>query len=205
LCVHLSQCPGQSIVCFNVSCFALTCSELTCHNTCHAASCCLTHHATCGCTLHACTFVPTCACLSRPGTLCECLSGHITVCHGGTICPGGTQCLAGTGCGGTVVGCGGTVACGGSLTPVIDPASGGGERLAALKAQLQEQIKAIEQQERIMTQASRPQTVEEAEALEKKLTQQLEELRSHKATLRSQGGQGEQGGQAERGRAGGGR
>jgi acyl-CoA thioesterase len=58
------------------------------------------------------------------------------------------------------------------------------ENLATLKAQLQQALAQVEGQERAMEESQKPQTVEEAEALEQKLVEALEDLRQHRDELR---------------------
>lgn len=58
------------------------------------------------------------------------------------------------------------------------------ENLATLKAQLQQALAQVEGQERAMEESQKPQTVEEAEVLEQKLVEALEELRQHREELR---------------------
>jgi signal transduction histidine kinase len=82
------------------------------------------------------------------------------------------------------------VTCGGSALPglggAVDP-----QALAALKAQLREALRAVESAEQQLAERMSPQSVEEVEALEKKLQDALEELRTRKEHLRGrQGGSG---------------
>lgn len=66
------------------------------------------------------------------------------------------------------------------------------ENLANLKAQLQQALAQIEVQERAMEASQKPQTVEEAEALEQKLVEALEELRQQREELhRRSAGEGQ--------------
>jgi hypothetical protein len=70
---------------------------------------------------------------------------------------------------------------------IIPPEQGGvatPENLATLKAQLQQALAQVEGQERAMEESQKPQTAEEAEALEQKLVEALEELRQHRDELR---------------------
>ena len=56
-----------------------------------------------------------------------------------------------------------------------------------LKARLQEALKAVEAQERVVQESQQVQTVAEAELLEKKLTEALEEIRARRAHLQKGG------------------
>ena len=68
-----------------------------------------------------------------------------------------------------------------------DPAA-----LAILKGQLQEALAKVQEQERIINEKMGPQTVEEAQALEKELEAALDEVKLQKEQLRNKaaGGQG---------------
>jgi hypothetical protein len=55
--------------------------------------------------------------------------------------------------------------------------------LAELKAELKRQLAAVEAQEKVAEESMKPQTVEEAEALEKKLQEALDEVRDIKSEL----------------------
>jgi hypothetical protein len=58
------------------------------------------------------------------------------------------------------------------------------QNLAELKAQLRQSLAQVEAQEQAMAESMKPQTVEEADMLEQKLTEALDELRQHKEELR---------------------
>jgi hypothetical protein len=58
------------------------------------------------------------------------------------------------------------------------------QNLAELKAQLRQSLAQVEAQEQAMAESMKPQTVEEADMLEQKLTEALDELRQHKEALR---------------------
>jgi len=81
--------------------------------------------------------------------------------------------------------------CGGTPCPAIsaDPCSSVSlrpdERLARLKAQLQEALSEIEKQEADMAEALAPQTVEEVDLLESKLHEALEALQERRAEIQS--------------------
>jgi len=70
----------------------------------------------------------------------------------------------------------------GTITWQVQAADPAGQ-LAALKQQLQEAISAVQRQEQAASEAGKPATVEEAEMLERKLSEALEEVRSRKAEL----------------------
>ena len=103
---------------------------------------CLTHPGTfCACFTHP---ISMCHCLTHPLSGCMCLSHPVTcvcVTHPGTICPPGSICAAMTHqCIGSII-----PGCGVSGDPgpegqAVDP-----QQLAALKEQLQQQIKQIEE------------------------------------------------------------
>lgn len=59
--------------------------------------------------------------------------------------------------------------------------------LATLKQQLQQALDQVNQHEETVHAAAKPQTVEEAEALEKQMQEALAELQAHKATLKKAG------------------
>lgn len=58
------------------------------------------------------------------------------------------------------------------------------ENLAVLKAQLRQQLAAIEEQEKLAHESLKPATLEEAEALEKKLVEALDEIKAITADLK---------------------
>ena len=58
------------------------------------------------------------------------------------------------------------------------------QNLAELKSQLRQSLAQVEAQEKVMKENMKPQTVEEVDMLEQKLTEALEELRQHKEELR---------------------
>jgi hypothetical protein len=60
----------------------------------------------------------------------------------------------------------------------------GPEGLAALKQQLQQALAQVEEQERALEASYRPQTLAEAEELEARLREALEELQQHKEDLK---------------------
>ncbi|HET9235259.1 MAG TPA: hypothetical protein VFP10_14080 [Candidatus Eisenbacteria bacterium] len=60
---------------------------------------------------------------------------------------------------------------------------------ARLKEQLQTALKQVEAQEKVAAEGMRPQTLEQVNELEQKLTKALEELRARKTELQSQQGQ----------------
>ena len=115
---------------------------------------------------------PSCACLLRQflsgitacgTTPCWCLS------HGLTPCPCASRICS-------------------NISPVYSPwcqvEDPGPIDLASLKEQLQQTLTQIEEQERLDAQALSPQTVDEAEQLEKKLNDALGELKTIKEDLR---------------------
>jgi hypothetical protein len=58
------------------------------------------------------------------------------------------------------------------------------QNLKELKAQLRQALAQVEAQERMAEESMRPQSLEEADMLEQKLTEALEELRQHREELR---------------------
>ncbi|MBZ0167957.1 MAG: hypothetical protein K8F29_00770 [Kofleriaceae bacterium] len=58
------------------------------------------------------------------------------------------------------------------------------ENLAVLKAQLRQQLAAVEEQEKLAHESLRPASLAEAEALEKKLIEALDEIKTIKAGLK---------------------
>jgi hypothetical protein len=62
--------------------------------------------------------------------------------------------------------------------------------LAALKAELQRELAAVEAQEEALAARMQPQTVEEVDALEQKLTEALDELKARKKELGGKGSKG---------------
>lgn len=116
-------------------------------------------------------------------------------------CPGNTL----TGCGFCSVGCtftqcpantrfcpantlicpGGTEICpGGSVIDDVPRPAPSTEDLAALKEELRQALAEVEAQERVMEESMRPQTLEEADELERKLNAALDDLRAQKEELR---------------------
>lgn len=80
---------------------------------------------------------------------------------------------------------------GGSLTPTIfeqiTPTivqQPGVEQLSVLKQQLQQQLSQIEEMERTQAEAARPQSLQEAEDLERRLKSALEEVQAMKRNLK---------------------
>jgi hypothetical protein len=79
--------------------------------------------------------------------------------------------------------------CPGSLitdtTPIIQATPQlGGPMLANLKDQLRQALDVAEKQEAAVAEGLRPQSAEEIELLEKKMTEALEELRAQKSKLK---------------------
>ena len=66
-----------------------------------------------------------------------------------------------------------------SFSPYLAPE----EQLAMAKQQLRQALAQVEAQERVQSEAMRPQTLEEATALEEKLEEALEEVRERKEEL----------------------
>jgi hypothetical protein len=101
-------------------------------------------------------------------------------CSGAFTCIGATACRA----------CTLNVTCGGSALPgpgaAVDP-----QALATLKAQLREALREVETAEQVLAERMSPQSVEEVEALEKKLQDALEDLRARKEQLRGREGESE--------------
>lgn len=132
-----------------------------------------------------------------------------TQCAGGTICPvavsqcgaivshcGGTPtfCAIPSNCGIVLSQCGAATPCGAlpslcgpcSAGTVFDPTIVEGDPaagLAALKEQLKQAVTNVETQEAALNESLLPQTVAEAEDLEKRLTAALEEVKARKAQL----------------------
>ena len=119
--------------------------------------------------------------------------GDCSACtEGSNPCPGGFTCDWGTFCDYTV--CGGTCvctdcsypSCGHTCTP-LDTKPQGRRRVTGnlweLKAALKRQLASIEAQEQLSEQVLKPRTLEEAEALEQKLKEALEELQDIKKQL----------------------
>jgi hypothetical protein len=73
------------------------------------------------------------------------------------------------------------------LPPIFDPTT-----LSTIKAQLQEAVKAVEEQEKLINEPTNISTLEEAQALENHLTAALEEVRLKKQELQNKAA-GEQG------------
>jgi translation elongation factor EF-Tu-like GTPase len=71
-------------------------------------------------------------------------------------------------------------------TPVINQVGmvANPQNLAELKAQLRQSLAQVEAQEQAIAESMKPQTVEESDMLEQKLTEALDELRQHKEELR---------------------
>jgi hypothetical protein len=111
----------------------------------------------------------------------------VTICiySGCRECSGAFTCIGATNCGGCTlnVTCGPN-SCGVSLLLGRGDASNP-EALAALKAQLREALRTVESAEQQLAERMSPQTVEEVDALEKKLQDALEELRARKEQLRN--------------------
>ena len=98
-------------------------------------------------------------------------------------CSGAFTCIGATACRGCTL----NVTCGGSALPgagtAVDP-----QALAALKAQLREALREVETAEQLLAERMSPQSVEEVEALEKKLQDALEDLKARKEQLRGREG-----------------
>jgi len=108
-----------------------------------------------------------------PPTDCRCTNACTPPCSAG--CSDCTICSACTGC--TPHAC-----TGGTLPPRQQPLTL--EGLAVLKAQLRQQLVAVEQQEKAAHESLAPASLEEAEALEKKLVEALDEIKTIKATFK---------------------
>ncbi|HSN86001.1 MAG TPA: hypothetical protein VL025_04545 [Thermoanaerobaculia bacterium] len=70
-----------------------------------------------------------------------------------------------------------------TVTTLVQGGAGGGGSLASLKAQLRAALEDVERQERAQEEPSLPATVEEADDLERRLQEAIEELRDHRKTL----------------------
>jgi len=122
----------------------------------------------------------------------SCDFATICIYSGCRECSGQFTCIGASICGGCTL----NVTCGpnscGALTALFG--RGGAvnpEALATLKAQLREALRAVESAEQVLAERMSPQSVEEVEALEKKLQDALEELRTRKEQLRGrEGGSG---------------
>jgi hypothetical protein len=109
-----------------------------------------------------------------------------------TICPNFTQIVCGPtfNCGPTFQPCGGTVTpCGGSIvdpTTLVDNnlAQFSAADLQQLRAQLQTTLAKLDERERAQDAALRPQTRAQAEELESKLKDALQELQKQKKELK---------------------
>ena len=124
----------------------------------------------------------------------------VTICifSGCRECSGAFTCIGATNCGGCTlnVTCGpnscGAFTCGGCTESASVLFGRGGaddpQALAALKAQLREALRAVENAEQQLAERMSSQSVEEVEALEKKLQDGLEELRARKEQLRGREG-----------------
>jgi len=84
--------------------------------------------------------------------------------------------------------------CGGTPCPAISAEPCGGisldpvEKLRRLKAQLQEALSQVEQQEAEMAEAMAPQTAEEVDMLQSKLQEALEALKERRAEIQRKAG-----------------
>jgi hypothetical protein len=131
------------------------CGACTCTFGC---SCCSL--ATCGCTCTQCT---------QGCTVCSGCSGP---CSAGCTCSCSCSCTGG--CSGATIGL--TLACG-----LEDPRRL--DELSVLKEQLRRAMAQVEEQERVLEERMRPQTLEEVNRLEQEMSAALEELRIRRAEL----------------------
>lgn len=110
-------------------------------------------------------------------------------CRWPTLCGGWFSCGFLSPCG-ALTPCGAISPCG-AVSPYVDPGAGviRPEELSVLKEQLRRTLAQIEEQEGALETKMGPRTLEEAEALEEKLKDALEELKAHKERLQKRGGQ----------------
>ena len=87
-------------------------------------------------------------------------------------------------------GCGGTINCGGSIDPTF--VNQGGviptthDEINILREQLKQQMVALDEHEKALNEQLQPSTLEEADALEKSLTEALAEVKVQKEKLKKQ-------------------
>jgi hypothetical protein len=107
--------------------------------------------------------------------------GGASVCGGPSLCTGASVCITASGCGCTydAFSCGVTFK---TLEP-IQPEQPL-EALTALKGQLQQALDQVQRREAEMTESMKPQTLEQAEELEKKLSAALDEVRAQRDSLK---------------------
>ena len=143
----------------------------------------------CRCTIHtACGDELTCQCsVCTPcsARTCGCTCTACSVC---TVCTvhtcGCTRCSVRTFCTPYSV-CGISIGC----TPTFAPSVSGGltpEHLGRLKEALRSRLEELEAHEQRLKERMQPQTLEEVDQLEKKMTEALEELRRRREELEEQ-------------------
>lgn len=182
-CSHLPSCVGCSVIaCTAHPCSVFPCSAHPCSaNPCSAFPCsvhpcsanaCSNHP----CTLHPCTLHPcsanVCSVLACSGLACSVVACSRVCSLVPTICPNPT-----------FVTCPG----GSFVTPGPDPGPVEiASTLEELKAQLKQQLAAVEEQEKATAESLKPQTVAEADDLQAKLQGAMDELKARRAELEKQ-------------------
>lgn len=166
-CSMPSKCGGCSMPSECGACTYKTCDVFSCIGITGGPQTCFAAESGCGC--------------SRGGNSCQ---GCSTPSCGFLGCTGGSFCAAScpgiTGCNDTCPGV--------TLTIILRPdIPADPEGLAILKEQLKRTLTQVEIQERVIEESLKPQTIEEVEQLEKKLTEALSELRARKQELQRHG------------------
>jgi hypothetical protein len=164
-CSHLPSCVGCSAIactahpCSVFPCSAHPCSAFACSaHPCSANVCSALACSVVICSAHACSAIAACSIrvCSVVPTICPGIT-HIT-------CPGGSF-----------------------VTPGPDPGPVEmATTLGELKAQLQQQLAAIEEQEKATAESLKPQTVAEVDDLQAKLQGAMDELKARRAELEKQ-------------------
>lgn len=184
---------GCGYSCYHLTCPALTCYFYTCYNfTCH--------------------FGPTCYVYTIPQVQAQqaaCFTHTVYPCGGPTCGPTPMVCVGGPTkatcsdqatdcpvhpyrdpiCGPTLMACAGgptRLTCSDQATDCVQSslaAEGLKNQLAAIKAQLQQELAVVEQSEKAVAEALQPQTVAEVEELQGKLREALAELDKRKQEL----------------------
>ena len=163
-------------------CAVSGCGDSGCGATCgqctNATNCGNCTNVSCGCT------IPSCACTVQQ-TLCACTHPQsIVVCRGCTLfltCHDcsvlrSKWCWGATGCGPASPVCTGSII----TDPTIGPGGPFHEGISALKAQLRQQLAAIEAQEKALA----PTTLDEVDARQKAIEEELAQLKQRRKELK---------------------
>lgn len=179
-CSNLPSCPGCSVVaCTAHPCSVFPCSAHPCSaNPCSAFPCSV--HP---CSANVCTVHP-CSAFACSANVCSVIACSHLACSAIAACSGRICSVVPTICPGiTLITCPG----GSFVPPGTDPGPVEiATTLGELKAQLKQQLAAVEEQEKATAESLKPQTVAEVDDLQAKLQGAMDELKARRVELEKQ-------------------